>query len=351
MATQFQGYDKKLNLKEATSDRDILNNLAGFPVGDDIGLFVNNLRNFSTLTVAQENIVGDTIIFDEKQPFIYTNGTEVTLNQLDSTVESYRVKENIVLLDGTKSFKLETLDGTPVTSPLPGDYVRSDAVLFSNLENLRKPIKINQEDLDKSSNPDIRAWPDTPSTLDEIDPLPSNPYESFFVTFAIIENQGGNYLNQKADLVLNIDSYTITVKESLIGNRNFTTDRNLENNNSFAVYDSKKVNSNNTPLSDENPGIYILNNVTQETRRIFSSNDNVWSEVGNNLVCASKEIVIGGSLTFDGPIKLTSPDLNTIVAPISGVIDTDFTHISKVLINDEEYFICLIESDAKVTDL
>ena len=354
MATQFQGFDKKLNLKEATADRDIFNNLAGFPVGDDIGLFVNNLRNESILVVAEENIVGDTIVFTGTTPFIYTNGTVLKVEANDSTLEEdLVVTDSISLNTGEKSFKLRNSENNPVTSPLAGVYVRNDGIVNNNLVNLRKPHKVSVEDPDTSLFPVISEYPDVESVDRSIPgyvPV-GNIFSSFFELLNTTNTYGQDYEAVSEELNTNIDNYNVTLNESIIGNLDFSTDRSIELNGSLYVSDEGGLNKVDQDLSNNNPGIYIYNVVTEEIRRIFSSNDNVWSEdsLNNYLVCASKEIVIGGSLVFEGPIQFTTPSLGSLVSPISGVIDVDFTHLARVIINGEEYFVCLLETEVQST--
>lgn len=350
MATQFQGYDKKLNLKEATADRDIINNLAGFPVGDDIGLFVNNLRNVSTLIVTEDNIENDTISFGNETPFIYTDGTILNVEASDSTIyEDVVVTDSVTLLSGAKSFKLSK-DNQPII-PVAGIYIRSDAIVKNNLENLRAAVKIPIEDFQKSDYAALEEYPNSLIDALPVELIPQNPFSSYAVTNAILNLNTALYSSLSADLERFVSAYEIKISESLLRQFDFKTDRNFELNGALTILDPANANSPNSELLNTNPGIYILNNVTNEIRRIFSSNDNVWSEdsVNNYLIAASKEIVIGGNLTFENTMTFTTPSLGSFVIPISGVINTDFTHFARIIINNEEYFLCLTESTQKLT--
>lgn len=329
---QFQGFDKNLNLKESVADRDIINNLANIPIADDIGLFVNNNRNKDSLTVTADNINGSTASFTSDTPFVYTTGTEVTLNVDDSTLEGKFTVVNASLnpFTGDSSFELEDENGDIVTPLPPGDYIRSNKITNQNLNLLRPILSRPVGDAADSFFEDIQNF-------DGI-----NPYNSFSLV--------NNLLNSLQDVPiksLEVASNSLSqlyaqYVNGLFSVEDFNTQREVSAISPFQVTDPDIVNLPDQELSSEGPGIYIKNVIDQEIRRIFSSNDNVWSEdvPNNTLVCASKEIVVG-ELQFEENIRFSSNDINNIISQETGLANADFSHFIKVKINGEEYSLCL----------
>lgn len=323
MTGQFQGWDKNLSLQESLQDRDIINNLANSPIGDDIGLFVNNNRNVSELIVESDNVVGDTLEFSSLTPFVYTSGTEITVDSIPYTVTNSRRD----LTTGTQRFQLLDDTDTLVVSPPVGIYTRADNITHQNVTNLRPLIKLAVEDV-------------TLSNIIEIQEADRNPYIS---VGKALEAAVGGYSDVVAG-ISEIDEQVNLLYNNYVNgifiDKDVNTTRDIVFYGALSVSDPDGLNLPDQELSDENPGIYISNPADGGTRRIFSSNDNVWSEQTPDLVCGSREIVVG-SLVFEENIKFTSNNANFLQAE-PGLADRDFTHFIRTLINGEEFSLCLV---------
>lgn len=325
MVGQFQGFDKNLNLVETKDDRDILNNLGGTPIADDIGLFVNNLRNFSVLVVTESMIQGESIIFPISTPFVYTTGTKISVNNNFYTV--YDSRKN---LDGLLSFKLRDADDNDVLAPPTGEYRRNDAITKDDVRNILKERRLVVTNPNASRSFAINSF------------IGVNPYTSILTAGKLIDNQLPDNLSELIEGIdENINSFNLIRETSLIRTQNFSTNRVVTFNGSTVIFDPDNIVQATEPLTDDKPGIYILNPLDNTFKRIFSSNENVWSDNGIDLVADSKEIIVK-KLIFENDIKLVTSNLGAFAEPVAAnEADIDFTHFTKVLINGEEYFLCL----------
>jgi hypothetical protein len=326
MAGQFQGFDKNLNLLEAIADRDIINNLANSPIGDDIQLFVNNVDNVSELIVESDNVEGSTIKFNSLTPSIFSTGTEVKVDGVTyKVVESRRD-----LLTGGLSFELTDTSDVLVLDPPVGIYSRSDTIQAVNFDNLRPLIKKAVENKAQSTIPEIQFYGGV------------NPYFSIGLTMELAAGTNGFPAIAQAAITDVIDSLKALKINSLFTDTDFLSDNDITSNAPLKVTDPDGLNVPTAALVDTSPGIYISNPEDGGTKRIFSSNDNVWSESGSDLVCASREILVG-DLAFEQNIKFTTN--TSLLEAQAGLADRDFTHFVRVLINGEEYSLCLIREE------
>ena len=319
--TAFQGFNIDYSLREADSDRDYLNNLGVAPIADDIGLFANNLRNKSIITVDVSNISGDTIVFPVETPFAFTNDTEITVNGTTYFVSDVSRNDSDEL-----TFRLKTELDAIVASPPTGDYERNDGVSSDDIINLIKFRETIVDDLSESLLFDVENSDDT-----------INPYESLIGLFNRIGGLPESIRDYFSGIEANESLYYYKKQNSIVKNKDFETTYESNVEGVSIVLDVDGLN--NTTVSEANPGVFILNPQTSEFNRIFSSNENVWSEVGSDLVGDTREIGVQ-TLAFENGIKIIESG-NDIIITESGNVSTDFTHLSKVLINGEEYYLCM----------
>lgn len=330
MALQYQGFDIILNLSESDSsetDRDIVNNLGGGNIADDLLRFYNNLRNFSVLTIESGNISGSQITKADAQ-FVYTTGTKITVN--DTT---YYVKDS----DGKTKFRLSTQPSlsTTVSSPPIGDYIRSDAVTFDDITNLRVDRPRTVQDLSGS-----KLYESLSSlTNDELYQLNTS------LISMINSAQGTRFPTSTTSYIQTIDNaidlYEQRASKTIARDVNFMSSTGLSFNGVVEVVDSGNLNEETLPPSN-NPGVFIVNPKTGVYARAFSSNDNVWEQNGSNLVVDSTSVIIG-DLSFTGPngINFKTKGSAVLVETVTPSANLNFTHYVDIDINGESYSLCL----------
>lgn len=341
MASAFQGFEINQNLLENLDDRDAINNLGGEPIADDIALFINNLRNFSFLTVKAGappigNIDGSFIVFNAiTQKFVYTNKTKITVDDV-----TYYVGDS----NDTNSFRLytdETLSpASRVLNPPVGDYKRSDAV---TPEDIRRLVPTRDKIIENISLSKIGI--DTSVSTGFLD---TDFYNSMVrIYYNLISNNYPIDLKGYFDYIeKQLDGFTFAKEKSINSKTSFRSVEPLSLAGSFIIKDPGGVNGmNDQPVSTTaGPGIFILNTDDNTSKRIFSGNENAWTDQGTYLGVDSNEIVIG-NLVFESPPKiLRKNNLPDIVVPIETGIDlltSSFTHYISVFVNNEEYFVLL----------
>jgi hypothetical protein len=319
----FQGFDIKLNLRESSDDRDVLNNLGGAPIADDIVLFLNNLRNTSQLEVTSSEIDNSFIRFNpDVQRFIFTNGTELKIGS-----DTFFVGDSNTL----NEFRLYSDSGLSnlVSSPPLGTYTRSNAVTFNditNLVNFREPV------IENISLSQVGEF-------NESDQRIANIYTSFVLTYGRIRTGFPSTVSGYIRRIDNeLDVFNLRKDNSINTLVDFDSDNRLSLSGKIFVSDPAGENDNSVS-STSGPGIFILNTGTGAGTRIFSSNENVWTEDGNDLVAASKEIVVGNFIFDDGARILRKNSLPQIVTEEQPI--TDYTHFINVTVNGETYSLCL----------
>jgi hypothetical protein len=322
----FQGFDKALNLIENVADRDVLNNLGGAPIADDIVLFLNNLRNTSELIVTSSERDGSFIRFDETtQPFVFINGTEITVNGTVFYVGDSNTRNEFRLYSDEALTQL-------VSNPPLGTYIRSDSVSSGDIQNLvrfRNPVV---EDLSLSQIGDTDEEAEQQQQLDNI-------YTSYIRTYSKVR---GGFLSGLSGYISAIDSELDLFNLRRTNSVNSLIDFNTENSLSLSgfIYVSDPDGDNDTSVSSTSgPGIFILDPDTDQATRIFSSNENVWEEDGDDLVAASKEIVVG-NFVFDQGARILRKAGSPAITTETDVV-TEFTHFVNVVVDGEEYSLCL----------
>lgn len=312
----FQGFDKQLNLRENTDDRDALNNLGTAPIADDITLFLNNLRNVSELEVTSNEIQGSFIRFNPQvQGFVYTNSTKITVGSTEFFVgDSNSLNE----------FRLYTDEALTnlVTNPPVGTYTRSDAVGFDDINNLVTPRDLVVENI----------------ALSQVIGADSGGVQNANIFASYIRIFGGTISSRFDSIDQGLDLFSLRKEKSVNSLVDFESTNGLSLSGNILVSDPDG--ENNTSVSSvSGPGIFILDPATNDATRIFSSNENVWSENGNDLVAATKEIVVGNFIFDDGVRLLRKGGTPEIITEQD--LATEFTHFVSVTVNDEEYALCL----------
>ena len=305
MANIFQGFTIANNLSESKLDEDIISNLAGTPVGNDIKLFFNNTKNVSTLVVTSAEITGSTITFNDQNLLsVFSNKTKISV--LSSI---YYVKNS----NGLTTFQLSTnpnLSDT-VVSPPTGLYVRSDEVTRENLSNysaVRRAVTNGTSDSTQSVS----------VLLNDLTPK------------GLLEQ-----------IETNIDAYRFRVSKTLSKTVNFLSSKSINSTGVVIIKDPDNVNSGG--FNDSSPGLFIYDKISNSAIRAFSSNQNPWEGLTSYIQTVSSDITIGrlivdnttGGILFelkDSSIKSTVP---------SAVVLTTFTHKLPITINGELYNICL----------
>lgn len=319
MSGAFQGFVINRNLEENPIDRNALNNLGESPIADDIALFKNNKRNTSVLVVANSNInsISDVISFNNTE-FVYTNKTKVIFGS-----NTYYVKNS----NGKDSFQLSTNPDLSTTVELSnnfaGTYARSDEITFDNIANLSK----------------IRRAAIT-SVVESV--------ETSFQPFStdVIEN-----LNA---FEFNLDNYNGIRENAVLRNQNYIFNTNLSKNGYTLIEDPDGVN--NLSLSaNSGPGLFVYNFISNTNIRAFSDSQNVWKPnedlTPNTYLETTAKKITTGQLTLNVAnvvIQQKAEGTSTLVinaSTLSNITTSGsnpvFTHKAKVIINNEEYFLCL----------
>lgn len=330
MASQFQGFNIVLNLSESDlpeSDINILNNLGGGNISSDLLTFYNNLRNFSQITVAAPDISGNLITKSDTQA-VFTTGTKITVNDV-----VYYVKDS----DGKTRFRLSTQPdlSTTVSNPPVGTYIRSDAVTLRNIANLAVTRPRTVEDLSSS-----RRYENLSSLTNE------QLYKLNTSLIAMINSTGAVFFpTETSTYIEEIESafalYEQISNRSIIRDQDFSASSFVEFRGAVKIVDTGNLNDNSLS-ANSNPGVFIVNPRTGEYVRAFSSDEDVWSENGANLVVDSTSLIIG-DLSFTGPngIDLLSKGSAVIVESVTPSANLTFTHYVDVTINGESYSLCL----------
>lgn len=326
MALNLQGFEKVLNLAEATADGEVLNNLGGGNIKDDIALFTNNKKNISTLVwqvnTNQSSITNNRFVFPTTVPSVFTNGDRVTVSgtpNLNPLITYFVVGLQVGLgvrreqlafgLSTTKGGSLVSLAGinTPVT------FRRNDEVFRENLDNITTPptLEVGLTNEGGRFSYDIGA--------------------TFAAAFDVIDGH------------VDTSSFLRTLKYT--SNTSIATDRRVSVEGTIVSSDPALTNTSNANLARPNsPGIYItdpFSNVDNITKvRAYSTSAQPWSEAGTSngtgrLVTKSRQVNIG-DLFFESGIKIAEFDGLSNIQPRAV---SEFTHKLPVTIDGVEYFV------------
>jgi hypothetical protein len=323
-----QGYDKALNLSETRFYSGVMNNLGGGSISNDIVLFLNNLRNTSTLLITNEDIVGSFIrLLTNTSNFVFTNGTRITINgNIFFVGDSNNVDE----------FRLYTNDTLTnlVNNPNTGLYIRSDAIAQNDIRNL---VRFRDLVVENEESSQILARDTTNISSNSLESI----YTSYIRTYELRSGFLSGLTSYINAIEAEIDLFTLRKVKSVLSTLDFEVETPLSITGNIYVSDPDGVN-NSTISSSSGPGIFILNPENNTKTRIFSSNENLWEDLSSTLSTSSKEIFVG-SFVFDQEAKIIrkpNDEFNTtnVMTPI-----TSFTHFVKVFVNGEEYSLCLLK--------
>jgi hypothetical protein len=323
-----QGYDKALNLSETRFYSRVMDNLGGGSISNDITLFLNNLRNTSSLLITNENIEGSTIQLPENASnFVFTNGTRITINgDVFYVGDSNNVNEFRIYTDIT----LTNLVGNPSA----GNYIRSDAITQDDIRNLVRTRDLVVENEETSQ-----------LLLRESTTTSSNTIESIYTSYIRTYNERSGFLSGLTSYInaieTEIDFFSLRKEKTILSTTNFDAETPLAITGNIYISDPNGVN-NSSVSSNSGPGIFILNPEDNTKTRIFSSNENLWEDLSSTLSTTSKEIFVG-SFVFSQMAKILrkpNDDFN-IISSTSPI--TSFTHFVKIFVNGEEYSICLLK--------
>jgi hypothetical protein len=318
----FQGFSIKLNLQENVDDRDVLNNLGGAPIADDIVLFLNNLRNKSELIVTAEQIDGSFIVFDANTtPFVYTNGTQIFVDRDQYFIGDSNAENRFRLYADSELTEL-------IPNPPTGTYVRSEAVTFSDILNLVPFRDVVVEDASLSG---IVQETDSATRIGSI-------YNSIVELYNTLEGSQRDIADYISLIDTGIDLFDQKKQTSITGVSDFDTRDNVILSGSITTNDPDDINV-GAVSTTSGPGIFILDPSTNQGTRVFSSSENVWSEVGDTLVAETREAVVG-NFVFDEGVRILQKGNTEIVTEESGTV-TSFSHFIKILADGEEYYLCL----------
>lgn len=322
MALRDQGFERSLNLGESVDDRQILNNLAGGNVQQDIALFRNNKRNVSTL-VWESNTNGSSItdnrfVFPTTVPFVYTNGdivkvTGAGLGNLN-TIATYYVVDLVVGLGTLRNQSAFGLALTPGGQRITLGAVNA-AVTFLRNDEVTKENILNIA---------------TPDTLEQ---GVSNEGSRFSY------NIGASFTDAFDTIDSNIDTANFLRTQKYTTNTSVATDKQVRIEGGLITVDPAAFNSSAANMTQaKSPGVYItdpFSNVLNIGKtRAYSTSSQPWVEDTGKLTTKSTQVNIG-DLYFENGIKFESFDGVEI---LTGSV-TEFTHKLPVKINGVEYFV------------
>lgn len=309
MVKQNQGFKRDFNLEENPNDTLALNNLGGAGIANDLRIIQNNLRNISSI---RYDSISDGFFSFPNNQFVYTNddivGVSTNVNVGSGTL-TFGVDYYVCNSDGETRFKLSTRPSTSTlgvnTITVTGvgttafSFIRKDAVTQTNLVNFIEPVIQNSE---TQSDSDFQYF------------YPGDNVNSTF---------------NKVTTNNNFSKYTIDQKYK--GNKDTTTNKDINYEGSISINDPLNLNSSSSGLSNsKSPGVYIGDT------RAFSSDNNPWSEDVNSLKTSSIEASVN-ELNFSNNIIIEG------ITPTSAVsvAATSFTHKLPVVINEETYYLLL----------
>lgn len=322
MALRNQGFERGLNLGESVNDRQILNNLAGGNVEQDIALFRNNKRNTSVLvwqpSTGGSSLTDNRFIFPTTVPFVYTNGDVVKVTGAGlgnlNTIATYFIVDLVVGLGiqrNQSAFGLALTKGGPRIA-LGGvnaevTFLRKDEVTKENVLNISLPDTLEQGVSTEGSR------------------FSYNIGASFNDAFNTIDS--------------NIDTANFLRTQKYTTNGSIATNRQVRIEGGVGVFDLANFNTTASNMSqDVSPGIFITDPFSDVLNigksRAFSTSSQPWVEDTNNLTTNSTQVNIGDLLFENG---ISFQNFNGVEVLTGSV--TEFTHKLPVKINGVDYFV------------
>jgi hypothetical protein len=318
-----QGFVKSNNLDESATgslDRNILDNLGGANITDDILLFDGNYKFTSKLAPTDYTVVNGRIkiIAEGRVPF--SNGTMLSYEGGDYNL---RVVNSNVL----DSFELRNSQDVPfIPTGTLGTFRRSDAVKAANLANL----SVKRLETNTSSSSGI-----------SVDP--GNGSENLFNQQTI--NSQVSYINEKIGLFyyksgrvpLTYKATTFNVPIAFKGPVRIVADSSTES----------------TVPSASTPGLFIVNvsDPSANPTRAFSDASNPWTKSGTALTTTIQYSQVNtlklSASAYNTPSSITvNTDFNSIgnnhyEPAVPAISVGSFTHKLPVMINGQQYYLLL----------
>jgi hypothetical protein len=402
-----QGFVRSNNLSESvtpTSDRNILDNLGGVNITQDVLLFDGNSGFKSTLTNDSSISRADFFVFDDTTENLFktvktdlinnkrafSNGTKLSIdNGLDGypflVVDSNGVDEFRIVL-ATATLPYQASDYANIWSTI-GDIsdtilTRQDTISVDNIINMSRPrltvIDVLADEEEPAGSGDSGDDGDeTGGTAGIGADDGAAPDVGFYDNYGTYDQIG--YIAGAIGRLEAKKSRTILTDRS-----NFFDER-LRFKGNIRITNDKLVGNNNTPVAiynngDNAPGLFIYNTATGGEIRAFSGSENPWEEVSNvafesgstsaalqtesnksqiaNLVFQPDGDSAGGASTGSAAARGYKPKLfkkdgsgNTTqaVIPINGGASGQltlgsYTHKVPMFINGEQYFMLVKET-------
>jgi hypothetical protein len=342
-----RGLELRTNLAEPIEDRQAWENLAGPGIDQDIGIFVNNLKNTSELTwdpngldagiiESSTGLANSRFLFDRRVPFTYTTGDEVTL-QVRSTEEGEIESTDISGGDTNQTYYVVDFEfglGNLRNQRAFGISIEKDA-LPEDISNLSgkyvtfvRRDAVSQRNLLRISTPDILNSPENTGEIGGDNFFSYNIGDDFNAAFDSIEN--------------NVNSSNFKRREKYTETSSVTSERGIEIQGTIQITDPADELANSSDLEENTaPGIFItdpfsnLNSI--ERTRAFSTSTNPWSVSGTELQTDSSQINIG-DLRFEDDLDLSGV---TVTSVSSTSVLSDFSHKLPIVVDGVEYSLLL----------
>ena len=321
-----QGFVKSNNFSESGTgslDRNILDNLGGANITDDVLLFDGNYKFTSKLVATDYTVVNGRITVTAEGRVPFSNGTILSHEGGDYNL-------SVVNSNALDSFELVNAQGAPFIPT--GTLRRNDAVLASNLANL----SVKRLETNTSSSSGI-----------SVDP--GNGSEDLFNQQTI--NSQVSYINEKIGLFyyksgrvpLTYKNTAFSAPITFRGPVRIVADQSTES----------------TVPSASTPGLFIVNvsDPSANPTRAFSDASNPWVKSG---VANATTSALATTIQYSqvNTLKLSASAYNT---PSSITVNTDFnstgnnhyetavpaisvgsfTHKLPVMINGQQYYLLL----------
>lgn len=344
----YRGLELTTNLSEPLQDNQSLINLGGPGIDEDLGLFVNNLRNSSTLQFDPNDTDAGIIassdgdedrrfLFGRSVPFTFTNGDKVTIEVTSQTTgdvvtqdlsneDSSAVVEYFIVdfefglgeSESQRGFGLsESKNGSPVDlSVATGHevfFTRKDPVTQRNILNIATPnINNSAENLGfaLSGGRDFFSY-----------------------------NVSGNFNSELENIESNINQANFRRRSKYSVTRSIGNDDQIEIAGTLRVDDPANALTSDDDFDNPTvPGVFITDPFSDindiEKTRAFSTLGNPWDENAetSSLDTPSSQVNIG-DLEFEGDLRVNG----LAVDEYETVNSADFTHKIPVNVGGVEY--------------
>lgn len=255
---------------------------------EDILLFVNNLRNESTIKSDEYYIEDNFIVLNKSILVPFSNNTIVKVDGSE-----YKVIES----NGIDRFKLQYIDtdNNFIFIPDNKDIIRSDKVLLENFVNL-SPERIS-------------------TVLAE-----SNEQELFSEEFFSEEESRGFYdedtiLELVNDIESNIDLFEFNKSRILILDDTINVDEEIDITGSILIEkldDNGIIPETQDTIEEDDPGVFISSS-SGELKRAFTDSNNPWDDNVNSGFITTQASVstVGNFIVTDPKFKDLSVNSNT----------------------------------------